>query len=327
MPNEMMHFLIGLVVWIVLLLPLVRLGGRTMNSDYKSMSRYVSSYLGSLKTHSTVVDGQEWRYIDGGKGETIVFLHGLAGSKMVWRSFMQSYVGKYRVIAIDIPGMCVEQRLNNRKHTFRELANWLELFLERFNLDKFHLVAHSIGCSIASCFAGSHPSRISSIALLNHPDVLMEDKADQVKSVFDVFLNPELLESIDGWNETFGSLFYSVPRVPNIIQRYRQKALLKHLDAFKQVIEDLSGQRALTMTYLRQLRCPVLTVATTHDVFAPMEFHDSLKNQIPWGQHALVEECGHLSFLEKSEEVLELHSGFLKSIECTSPMIEQELVS
>jgi len=99
-----------------------------MNSNYKSMSRYVSSYLGSLKTLSLPVNDQEWRYLEGGEGETIVFLHGLAGSKVVWRSFMQSYVGRYRVIAVDIPGLCMEQRLNNRKHTFRELANWLELF-------------------------------------------------------------------------------------------------------------------------------------------------------------------------------------------------------
>jgi len=199
--------------------------------------------------------------------------------------------------------------------------------LEPLHLDKFHLVAHSVGCGIATSFATAHPSRVSSVALLNHPDVLEEDKAGQMDAVFDVFLNPELLESIDGWNKTFSSLFYSAPKVPGIIQRYRQKALLEHLDAFKQVIEDLAGQRSLMMTYLRKLSCPVLTIATTHDVFASLEFHHSLKAQIPRGEHALLQKCGHLSFLEKSEEALGLHKSFLKSLECFQVAEGEELVS
>lgn len=296
------------------------------NSDYNNLSRYVSSYLGGLGTHNVVINDQEWKYLDGGKGEeTIVFLHGLTGSKVLWRSFMQSYVGQYRVIAVDIPGMCVEQRIHNRKNNFRELANWLGLFLEQLQLDKVHLVGHSISCGIASCLASTSPSLVSSVTLLNHPDVLAEDKVDQVNGAFDVFLNPHLLESNEGWNETLASLFYSAPRIPNIIQRYRQKALLKHLDAFKQTVEDIAEQRSMVMLYLRKLRCPVLTVATTHDVFASVEFHHSLQHLIPWGRHALLDKCGHVSFLEKSEEVLALHKDFLKSVTCANPALMPEL--
>ena len=288
-----------------------------MNPEYKSLSRYVSSYLGSLKTHSVVIKDQEWKYIDGGKGETIVFLHGLTGSKMVWRSLMQSYAGKYRVIAVDIPGMFVEQRLNNRKHTFRELANWLELFLESLQVDKFHLISHSIGCCIATCFASNHPSRISSVTLLNHPNVMIDNKSGQLTDAFDLLLNPEVLETSEGWDKAFASLFYSPPKVPKIIQRHRQRSLLKHREGFRSVVHDSIELKPMAMTYLRKLLCPVLTVSGSHDLFSGPAFHNILKTQLPRGRHALLDECGHVSFLEKSEEVLALHKDFLKSAHCT----------
>lgn len=72
----------------------------TVNLDYKNLSRYVSSYLGSLQAYSVDIDGQECKYIEEGEGETIVFIHGIGGSKVLWRSF-------------------------------RELPRWLALFLEK----------------------------------------------------------------------------------------------------------------------------------------------------------------------------------------------------
>ena len=86
--------------------------------------------MGSLKTHEVCINDQEWKYIEGGKGEeTIVFIHGLMGSKMLWRSLMQYYMADYRVIALDMPGLFVEHGLKTKRHTFRELITWLELVL------------------------------------------------------------------------------------------------------------------------------------------------------------------------------------------------------
>jgi len=283
------------------------------NSDYKNLSRYVSSYLGGLKTHSVAINDQEWRYIEGGEGETIIFLHGLGGSKLLWRSLMQSYVSKYRVIAVDVPGLCIDQRLDNRKHTYRELANWLELLLKHMRIDRFHLVAHSSACSIASCFASTRPSQVASIALLNHQDVLVESRGAQVRGVLETYLDPAVLETSEGWDKTFSSLFYSAPSVPRIIQRHRQRTMLAHREDLKRVVEELAELRPMAMSYLRKLKCPTLSITSTHDVFAPLEFQNSLKNQMPCAQHVLLDKCGHASFIEKSDEVLNILQDFFES--------------
>ncbi|OUS28897.1 hypothetical protein A9Q99_11000 [Gammaproteobacteria bacterium 45_16_T64] len=281
------------------------------NSDYKNLSRYVSSYLGSLKSHSVEINDQEWNYLDGGQGETILFLHGLAGSKVLWRSLMQSYINDYRVIAVDIPGLFVEQRFIGRKHTYRELANWLELFLEHLQIDKLHIVGHSSGSCVSSCFASTRPSMVESVTLLNHHDVLSDDAVGHPSTVLNTVLDAT---NEEGWEDFQKKLFYSPPAMPKFVQRYRLRSMLKHKEGFVQVVQDLAELRPMAMSYLRKIKCPVLTVNGSHDIFSPLEFHRSLKSQIPWGEHVLIERCGHASFLEKPDDILAIHKSFLDSV-------------
>ncbi len=284
-------------------------------SDYKSLSRYVSSYLGSLKTHSLDINGQEWKYLDGGEGETIVFLHGLAGSKVLWRSLMQSYVGRYRVISVDVPGLCVEQPFNNnKKHNFREISNWLELFLEHLQIENVHLFGHSTGCTVASHFASTRPSLVASATLLNHLDVISKNTAYQGNYIFDTFVNLAEADSLDAWTDLINSLFYAPPALPGFIQRYRQRSFLSHRERMLSLVDELSEYMPMAMSYLRKMECPILVVNSTHDIFSPAEFHQTLKSQLPWGRHVLLEQSGHASFIEKPDVILGIHQDFLSSL-------------
>ena len=280
--------------------------------NYKNMSRYVSSYLGSLQAHSVDIDGQECKYLEGGEGETIVFIHGLGGSKVLWRSFMQSYVGRYRVVAVDVPGLCIDVPFKNKKHSFRALSHWLTLFLEKIQVSNVHLVAHCVGCCVASNFASLHPQKVASIALLNHLDVISE-KAMSV----DVYMC-EVVDSIvnqggeSKWDECMGGLFYSPLKFPVFLKKYRERYLVKHKDHLTTLFADIARQFPLVMGYWRKIECPILTISSSHDLFSSMDFYHSLKTNLPSGQHVLLEKCGHVSFLEKSEEVLHTHGEFLR---------------
>jgi len=113
--------------------------------ELKNLSRYVRSYLGGLKTLCVEVDKQEWKYLEGGKGETIVFLHGGVGSKTQWRSLMQEYLPDHRVIAIDVPGLYVNQAFRFKKHSFRQYGVWLSKVLGQLRLTRVHLMGISLG--------------------------------------------------------------------------------------------------------------------------------------------------------------------------------------
>ena len=282
--------------------------------NYKNLSRYVSSYLGSLQAYSVDVDGQECKYIEGGEGETIVFVHGIGGSKVLWRSFMQSYIGRYRVVAVDVPGLCIDAPFKNNRHNFRELSCWLTLFLEKIQASNVHLVAHCVGCCVASSYASSHPQNVASITLLNHLDGISE----KAKSI-DTYMIDVVDSIIDKggetlWDEFMAGLFYSPLKFPVFLKKYRERYLLKHRDHLTTLFKGVARQFPLVMGYWGKIECPVLTIASSHDVFSSIEFHHSLKAHFPAGQHILLDKCGHVSFLEKSEDVLTIHNDFLRLI-------------
>ncbi len=280
--------------------------------DYKNLSRYVSSYLGSLQAYSVDIDGQECKYLEGGEGETIVFIHGVGGSKVLWRSFMQSYVGRYRVVAIDVPGLCVDVPFNNHKHSFRELSRWLILFLEKIQVSNVHLVAHCVGCCVASNFASLYPQKVASITLLNHLDVISEKAMSFDREMIDVIDSIINKGGEAKWDEFMGGLFYSRLKFPVFLKKYRERYLLKHRDHLTTLFGDIARQFPLVMGYWRKVESPILTISSTHDFFSSIDFYHSLITNIPSGQHLLLENCGHLSFLEKSEDVLAMHGEFLR---------------
>jgi pimeloyl-ACP methyl ester carboxylesterase len=67
----------------------------------------LSGYLGDISTHVINVEGDQCRYLEGGRNNSdcIVFLHGLLGTKSQWRGLMKEFSTTHRVITLDIPGL------------------------------------------------------------------------------------------------------------------------------------------------------------------------------------------------------------------------------
>ena len=100
---------------------------------------------------------------------------------------------------------------------------------------------------------------------------------------------------------------------------------MKHYEGFVRVVEELNELKPMALSYLRKLKCPVLTINSTHDCFSSATFYETLKHQVPWGQHEMIERCGHMSFIEKHDQVVSSHQEFIKGIDLVMPVPAMEL--
>lgn len=55
--------------------------------------------------------------------------------------------------------------------------------------------------------------------------------------------------------------------------------------------------------YLTQIRCPTLVLCGRDDALTPVELHDEIAHLIPAARFVIIEQCGHLSTLERPVEV------------------------
>ena len=122
-----------------------------------------------MKKYIDVKD-KKLAYIDQGKGDAIVFIHGNPASSYLWRNIAPNFIKSHRIIVPDLIGMGDSEKLegvNNPEYSFNGHYNFLDEFLIKLNLgEKINLVIHDWGCGLGLKFARLHSEIISSITFM-----------------------------------------------------------------------------------------------------------------------------------------------------------------
>lgn len=115
-------------------------------------------------------NGVKIAYIDEGKGEAVVLLHGFGGSAAeMWTKrpfaktqFLPALKG-YRAIAIDHRGHGKSDKPHDPKRYGKEMAEDVVRLLDHLKVKKAHVVGYSMGAFIAGRLMASHPDRLLSV--------------------------------------------------------------------------------------------------------------------------------------------------------------------
>ena len=139
--------------------------GSCNNSDTGKTTQSEVSTVPEVK--SIFINGDSLHYIDIGKGDPVVFIHGAVGDYRTWGAQMDEFAKNHRVIAYSrrfaYPN---KQTINDSAQlTVISHAKDLSEFLKALNLGKAHLVGHSFGASTAMFTAIDHPELVSSLIL------------------------------------------------------------------------------------------------------------------------------------------------------------------
>ncbi|MFV8224435.1 alpha/beta fold hydrolase [Christiangramia aquimixticola] len=138
------------------------------------MDKYVETKVEEvIKTHEASgkyldVDGIRTFYLDRGKGETVICIHGVPTSSFLYRKVLKSLEQRgMRGISIDLPGLGLSDRPENFDYDFYNFARHLKRTLQELNIEKYHLVVHDIGGPIGFALAAENKENILSLTILN----------------------------------------------------------------------------------------------------------------------------------------------------------------
>ena len=119
----------------------------------------------SPEARSIAAAEANFTYLQRGTGTPLVLLHGVGSAARSWRHQLEGLSDRFRVVAWDAPGYGGSSPVAPQKPDAGDYAAALERFLEALDIDRLHLVGHSLGCVIAARFAHLHPDRILSLTL------------------------------------------------------------------------------------------------------------------------------------------------------------------
>ncbi len=134
--------------------------------------------------------GLRMAYIDVGKGDPIVFLHGNPTSSYLWRNIMPYLEGKGRLIAPDLIGMGDSQKLfpsGPNSYTFADHRTYLDALLSELGVtENVALVVHDWGSGLGFDWSNRHRDAVKGIAYMEAivTPVTWSDWPENATSIF-----------------------------------------------------------------------------------------------------------------------------------------------
>jgi len=104
-------------------------------------------------------------YRETGKEIPVIILHGLYGCSDNWMYIARNLSEKYRVIVVDCRNHGNSPHSNS--HTYSEMVTDLAWLFSDLEIEKAHIVGHSMGGKLAMAFAADYPEKIISLTVVD----------------------------------------------------------------------------------------------------------------------------------------------------------------
>lgn len=254
--------------------------------------------------------GGQIHYTISGKGSAVVLLHGFLGDRTLWVPWMQTLKSRYKVIAIDLPGHGASECLGY-VHDMELMAKAVQAVLKQEDIRRYVLVGHSMGGYVALAMADLFPDRQKGICLFHSTakDDSTQKKKDRSRLIRLVQHNKMLFinEAIPNlFNTAFKPHKRSIAKASRVAAKTPVQGIIAALEGMK-IRQD-------RQVIVRFAPCPVHYIIGQEDAILD---HASLITEAAASEnasHTLIKNCGHMGFLEQSDESLKALKAFIQSL-------------
>ena len=122
---------------------------------------------------SVFINGDSLHYIDIGKGEPVIFVHGTLDDYRLWYMQMDTFAKNHRVIAYSRRYAYPNRQVSNDSADYSPAIHAKDLagFIQSLGLGPVHLVGHSYGAYTALLTTMEHPELVKTL-MLGEPPVM-----------------------------------------------------------------------------------------------------------------------------------------------------------
>lgn len=245
----------------------------------------------------------------GEKGDDLIILHGLLGSLDNWQTIAKSLSAHFRVWVLD-------QRNHGRSpHTsdisYPLLAGDLQAFMQQHEIDKAHILGHSMGGKVAMIFAFLYPDRVEKLIVADIGPVAYQ--GDHLP-LMDAMLSMPLAQ-IQERSEAEAHLAQTIHSAA--IRQFLLKNLGRDLNGFfwKPALQVLRNNYASLMGFdpgNATFQGPVLFMKGSKSGYIRTEDFKYYQSIFPQAEMVVIPDAGHWLHAEQPQLFVEEVNRFLK---------------
>ncbi len=261
------------------------------------------------------INGSELYYQIAGDGPPILLVHARLTDSRSWDAVWDRFAEQYTVIRYDLRG---HGKSTMPAGSYSHAADLVEL-LDRLEIERVHLVGHSMGGEIAIDVALTHPERVLSLIPVAcapsgynwSPD--LNPRWDAIfealeRDDFDGAVELDLQFWVDGPHRSADMIS------PAIREQVRQMDLAnwRSLADYRMHAQPQPPAEPPAAARLHEITAPTLVLAGTADVPDVLASADLLAAQIPGAEKVILAEVGHMLPMEQPERFHQHVDQFLK---------------
>ena len=237
-------------------------------------------------------------YIEKGKGNPIILLHGLFGALSNWKTVVNEFSKNHRVIIPKIPLTEIDVKEANLK----SLTNFVKKFINKMKLKNFILIGNSLGGHIGLIYTILYPKKVKKLILTGSSGLYENSFGGSFPKRGDYnYIN-------DRVNHTFYN--------PNILSK-------KYIDDVFDTLNDnakclniitiaRSAQRNNLAKKLYKITCPTLLVWGLNDTITPPSVAHQFHKLIPKSRLKFIDKCCHAPMMESPAKFNQLIKPFIE---------------
>ncbi len=248
-------------------------------------------------------------YLEGGKGETILLIHGFGANKDNWPDLAKFLTPAYHVIALDLPGFGESSKINTESYSIDSQVKRLDKIVTTLGLNNFHIAGNSMGGMIAGQYAADVPEKVLSLALLANGGINSPEKSE-LEKLLEKGKNPLLIETADDFEAMLEFAFVEPPSVPGFILNYLSDQAILNRDFNDKVFNEI--QNYSMEPALPKIKSKTLVIWGDTDRLLHVSSTKVLKEKLPQCTTVILKNCGHAPMMERPEETAEHYLSFLR---------------
>ena len=278
-------------------------------------AKHALRFWAGLERREVQVDDHHWVYLEGGKGETILFVHGFGAEKDRWGTFLPALSKSYRLIVPDLPGFGENSRIASAKFDIPSQVRRLSKFVEAIGLNRFHVVGISMGGYISAYYASENPEKVKSLCLIDAAGVDSRVHSDLWRQYRKSGKIPFLYRTTDEFNDLMRVLFYRPPWLPGRLKDYiAQQGDLDYGFREKILREMVEGGMNLLESRLPEIQAKTLIIWGANDRIVHVSSVEKFQEGLRDCSTVILEKCGHIPYFEKAKETRRAYRDFLASL-------------
>jgi len=274
-----------------------RLAGLSPRESVARLALQVERRRCGLRPGVVSIPGFDMPYLEGGRGQPLVLLHGFGADRDNFTRVAAHLTGRFRVIIPDLPGFGDATRDPQAGYRIVDQVERLRQFMCRLDLPHAHVAGSSMGGAIAGAYAARYPENVASLWLLCPHGVTSAARSEVQTAYFEENVSMLTAATPDAFRAVVDLMFVKRPWIPGIVQAHLAHRAAADYALHRTILDEIHEPPFLE-DEARGIEAPTLIVWGEHDRVLDVSGGEVLRERIPRAELRVMRGRGHLPMVE-----------------------------